>query len=174
MTHMTRTRRPRTLIAVLALAAFASACASDPVITTSGEPTPEAPEDTLAPTREEMLEDARVRWAEAGPTSYVMTTRVECFCPQGEWEDVVVDGEVTSHTSSGDEPLFDPGEQTMETLFDEVDEVLSADYVRMDLEFDPLTGALARYWVDIEEMMADEEHGVTVLSVVPLEDGEVS
>jgi len=62
----------------------------------------------------------------------------------------------------------------METLFDEVDEVLSADYVRMDLEFDPLTGALARYWVDIEEMMADEEHGVTVLSVVPLADGEIS
>jgi len=62
----------------------------------------------------------------------------------------------------GEDGFREPEAQTMETLFDEVESVIGDGYATLDLEFDTTTGALLNYWVDIEEMMADEEHGVIV------------
>jgi hypothetical protein len=57
----------------------------------------------------------------------------------------------------------------MEMLFDEIDTAITAGYATLDFEFDPATGAVIRYWVDIDERVADEEHGVDVISVVLVE-----
>jgi hypothetical protein len=53
----------------------------------------------------------------------------------------------------------------METLFDEVEAVIAESYATLELDFDPETGGLRRYWVDVRETMADEEHGVEVISL---------
>jgi hypothetical protein len=53
----------------------------------------------------------------------------------------------------------------MDDLFDEVQAVIDTGYASLELEVDPETGALVRYWVDVDERMADEEHGVEVMSL---------
>ena len=55
----------------------------------------------------------------------------------------------------------------MLSLFTAVQMVIDEGYATLDLEFDPETGALVRYFVDIDRRMADEESGVEVLSLKP-------
>ncbi|MDG2232472.1 MAG: DUF6174 domain-containing protein, partial [Ilumatobacter sp.] len=81
--------------------------------------------------------------------------------------DTVVDGEVTEHVALTDDAFFDPGPATMLSLFTAVQMVIDEGYATLDLEFDPETGALVRYFVDIDRRMADEESGVEVLSLKP-------
>lgn len=121
---------------------------------------PEAPEARLAA--------ARARWADVGPTSYRLTMRELCFCPETVWTDTVVDGAVVSHEPESDDSFFDPGERTMDDLFDEVELFIVNGFATLELDFDEETGALVRYWVDVDEMMADEEHGVEVVAVEPI------
>jgi hypothetical protein len=114
------------------------------------------------------LDSAVARWNGQGPTSYTMITQQLCFCPPQEWSDTVVDGEVTEHVALTDDAFFDPGPATMSSLFADVQEVIDAGYAALDLAFDPETGALIRYFVDIDERMADEESGIEVLTLEPL------
>jgi hypothetical protein len=139
--------------------------------TTAAPPTsvpnvdPDSPEARLAA--------ARARWAEEGPSAYRLTMRELCFCPETVWTDTVAAGEVLAHEAASDDNFFDPGERTMEDLFDDIEDVIDNGFVTLDLDFDEETGALVRYWVDVEEMMADEEHGVEVVAVEPIEPLEV-
>jgi hypothetical protein len=165
------TRRLFVLLAVLALLSIA--CGDDSTPVDAGE----GPEDTTSTTTtpppadpaspQERLAAARAMWAENGLASYRLTTQELCFCPETVWIDTVVDGSVTTHESAGDETFYDPGERTMEVLFDEVAAAIDEGYATLDLDFDPDTGALVRFWVDVDEMMADEEHGVEVRSLEP-------
>lgn len=150
-------------MALLAICTFATACAGDVEVDT-GSPTTVAAsseavgEDVAA----DRLAEARQKWSNAGPATYVMTTRLQCFCPEIMWKNTVIDGQAVETTPLGEEQFIEPETQTMETLFDEVDTTIRGGYERLDLEFDELTGALISYWVDIDEMIADEEHGVSV------------
>jgi hypothetical protein len=92
-----------------------------------------------------------------------------CFCPETIWADTITDGVVVAHEAVSEDSLFDPGERTMEDLFDDIDDVIDNGFATLDLDFDEDTGALVRYWVDVEEMMADEERGVEVVAVEPVE-----
>lgn len=176
----------RILPLLLSIVLIAAACGDDSSSTDAGDgggdgggagtsttttTTTEAPIDTSTP--EGQLTAARAQWAANGTSSYVLTTQQLCFCPPGEWIDTVVDGEVTGHAFAGNDSFFDPGPRTMETLFDEIEAVLAADYASIDLSFDAETGAVERYYVDVDEMMADEENGVEVISVESYDSGAV-
>ena len=139
--------------------------------TTSTTTTTEAPIDTSTP--EGQLAAARAQWAENGLTSYTLTTQEICFCPPGLWIDTVVDGVVTDHVFDGDDSFYDPGGRTMEDLFDGIEALLADDYASIELSFHPETGALDQYYIDIDEMIADEEQGVDVISIEPY-DGETA
>lgn len=165
------TRRIVVVLAVLAL--LAVACGDDspvesgsgPDPTTTSSPPVGDPDSPAA-----RLAAARGKWAVSGPTSYTLTTQELCFCPETIWIDTVVDGEVVTHVAGPDEGFFDPGERTMGTLFDEIEAAIDMGYARLDLDFDDTTGAVERYWVDVSEQMADEEHGVEVVALTPLDD----
>ena len=153
----------RILIALLAICTLATACAGEVGIdtgspTTVASPTKDVGEDDAA----DRLAEARQKWADNGLSTYVMTTRLQCFCPAIVWKNTVIDGQAAETLTVGDEQFIEPNSQTMETLFDEVEMTIAEGYAQLDLEFDDVTGALISYWVDVEEMMADEEHGVTI------------
>lgn len=158
--------RRRTLALVAALALVGAACGDDtPTVvgddgsTTTTTPTTTTGDPDSPSTR---LAAARARWDEVGPADYRLTLTELCFCPETVWIETVTGGEVTSHVPGSDDSFFDPGARSMTDLFDEVERVIDDGYAELQLEFDADTGALVRYWVDVEEMMADEEHGVVV------------
>jgi hypothetical protein len=154
------------LVGVLAI--VASACGGDSTVDTgsttpidgSGQTTIVLDIDSADPLVR--LDAARQLWQANGPSTYAMRTKLQCFCPQIEWKNTVVDGELISTVNIGEDGFTEPEAQSMETLFDEVDSVIDDGYATLDLDFDTETGALLNYWVDVEEFMADEEHGVVV------------
>ncbi len=153
--------------ALVALAIVAGACGgastqvgpAGPSDSTSSTTTnPPADDDTPGA----RLTAARARWAEAGPTSYRLTVQELCFCAETIWVDTTVDGVVTSHEPGSPESVWNPGERTMEDLFAQVEGAIVDGYATLELEFDPRTGGLVRFWVDVDERTADEENGVLV------------
>jgi len=114
---------------------------------------------------------ARAQWADSAPATYVLTLRELCFCPETVWTETIADGVVVSHEPSTAEAAYDPGPRTMEDLFDEVQGAIDAGYATIELEVDPETGALVSYWVDVDEMTADEEYGVEVVSLTVGDEG---
>jgi hypothetical protein len=159
---------------LLTVALLATACGDDSstdVGGPGGEPattTTTTPTSTLdVTTPEGALLAARQRWAANGPTSYRLTTQELCFCPETVWVNTVVDGEVIAHEPVGDEAFYDPGARTMEALFDEISDAITNGYETLEVDYHPETGAVARYWVDVEAMMADEEYGVQVTTLTP-------
>ena len=184
----------RSIALLLALTAVAAACGSDGTATGDTLPTPEtlstqAPDTavpvsdvpnteapipvTLAknepdPSVQADLDAARDLWATQGPTSYKIVTQSLCFCPQEPWSDTVVDGVVTEHVALTDGVFSDPAARPMDALFDEIQRVIESEYASLTVSYDPATGALKQFFVDVSEMMADEEYGVEVISVQPL------
>ena len=164
---------------ILTVVLVAAACGDDSSSTDAGGPgngEPTTTTTTGAPpttttvdieTPEGALAAARQRWADNGLTSYRLTTSELCFCPETNWVNTVVDGEVTGHEPVGEGPFYDPGPRTMETLFDEIDAAIAEGYETLDVEYHPETGAVVRYWVDVAANIADEEHGVQVTSLTP-------
>ena len=118
---------------------------------------------------QEQLDTARRRWADAGPTSYRMVTQELCYCPQEQWAHTIVDGEEVAREAVTDDAFSDPGPLTMTDLFDRIQTALDEGYASIDLSFDATTGAVESYFVDVEEMIADEEYGVAVESVEPVD-----
>lgn len=168
-------RRFWALALVLVLLA-AAACGDDSTTETAGptgSPTTTTSTSIKPDTPAAQLAAARALWADNGPKSYRLTTQQLCFCPETVWIDTVIDGTVVAHESANQESMFDPGAYTMEALFDEVNDVIGSGYATLELDFDSETGGLQRYWVDVSETTADEEHGVEVVSVEP-DDGEVT
>jgi hypothetical protein len=161
------TTRLLTLLAVLSLLAVACGDDTSPVETGDG-PDPSTTISTADPdSPEARLASARLLWDDYGLSSYRLTTQELCFCPETIWADTIVDSAVVSHEAVSEESFYDPGERTMDTLFDEIEEALTAGYATFEVDFDPDTGAVERYWVDVNEQMADEEHGVDVVSLEP-------
>ena len=177
----------RALPLLVALTCLAAACGSDstapgdtladPDVQPTEVPVTSAPvtDPPVAVTQPPVDDDVQAQldtavalWANQGPTSYTMITRQLCFCPEQEWSDTVVDGEVSEHAALTEDIFFDPGPATMLSLFADVQTVIDEGYASLDLSFDPDTGALMQYFVDIDERIADEEFGLEVVSLEPL------
>ena len=150
-----------------------TACGDDDSTTTvagpGGGPTSTAPPPGPYPEERRSLDEARQRWADADISDYTYRYTELCFCPPSEWVVRVADGAVTGQEPApGTEPLGEaPEPRTMEQLFDVVEEELLADPAAVELSFDEQTGALERYWVDVDERMVDEERGLEVLELLP-------
>ncbi len=176
----------RALPLLVALTCLAAACGSDgdapgdtlpdpdvqvTEVAVTEVPVTEVPvavtDPPVADDAQAQLDAAVVLWAAQGPASYTMVTRQLCFCPQQEWSDTVVDGEVTEHVALTDDTFFDPGPSTMLSLLADVQAVIDEGYASLDLSFDPDTGALIQYFVDVDERIADEESGIEVISLQP-------
>jgi len=160
--------RLRVLLVTFSLCICATACASDSEVDTGSPSTvADGSEGEASADPAQLLADARQKWADNGPATYVMTTKLICFCPEIAWKNTVIDGQVAEIVSVGPEGFIEPRTQTMETLFDEVDTTIREGYETLNLEFDDDTGALIGYWVDVDARIADEEHGVEI-SVSPM------
>lgn len=111
------------------------------------------------------LDDARARWAAAGIDSYVVTYDQVCFCPQLQMAVTVTDGQVVDSEQRSDVELRDPPVLTVDDMFAEVERQIDAGAFSIDVDYDPETGHPTGYFFDIEEMMADEEFGITDVTV---------
>jgi len=171
---------PRRLAPLVAIVLLAAACGDTATPTeVGGEPstTLAGPTTTVASTTttdpmspEAQLSAARQLWITNGLGAYSIETRQSCFCPQVSWVDTVVNSAVVSHEPATQDAFFDPGPRTMEDMFDEIEAAITEGYASIDLQFDPDTGAVVSWWVDVSEMMADEEHGVEVISLEAIPD----
>lgn len=151
--------RPRIIAFLLTLLALlAVACGSDAVTVDAG-----AEDDGV----QANLDAARDRWAAAEMTEYVLEWSPTCFCPAVTFTDTISAGQVVSHEEEG-ESFFESTGKTMDDLFSEIQLALDDGPFQIEAEFDPGNGAVRSYYVDVEEMMADEEYGVVVHSVVPV------
>ena len=159
-------------VLTVSLLLLVAACGDDDTTTVAGPagetPTSAAPAGPYA-AELQALADARQQWADAAIDDYSYRYSQLCFCPQSEWIVTVVDGEVTAQEPApGTEPIggAEPEARSMTELFDLVEEEIAAGPASVELAFDPETGALDRYWVDVDERVADEERGIEVLELV--------
>ena len=184
----------RSIALLITLAAVTAACGSDGAATGDTLPTPgsvdtqlpvsEAPVTEVPSTESPVpvtqvknepdatvqadLDAARELWTAQGSDSYTIVTQSLCFCPNEQWSDTVVDGVVTEHMALADDVFSDPSARPMDVLFDFVQQAIDNGYASLTVSYDPDTGALQQFFVDVDEMMADEEYGVEVISVDPL------
>lgn len=184
-THMAT----RSIALLVVLTAITAACGSDGTAPSETLPTPETaitevpetavpsaespvpvtqPENVPDAIRQADLDAARALWASQGPASYTIITQSLCFCPQEQWSDTVVDGVVTEHVALSDDVVFDPAARPMDVLFDEIQGLIDNGYASLTVSYDPDSGALKQFFADVDEMMADEEYGVEVISIEPL------
>lgn len=125
----------------------------------------------LADRRKE-LEEARRTWVEAGPDDYTITWNRQCFCaPEdiGPFETRVNSGNITESVridpSTGEEPARH--ETTVEQLFATIEQYLDQHPVEIEVSYEPVLGFPVRMFADVDLMMADEEFGFEVLSLLP-------
>ena len=104
--------------------------------------------------------------AEAAIADYVLTYDIVCFCPQIQFEVTVAGGQVTITEVRADVDITDDG-QTVEAMFDEIERAIDEGAFNIAVTYDKVDGHPVDYFIDVEEMMADEEYGITVVSLEP-------
>lgn len=107
------------------------------------------------------LDTARAAWEASGVTSYVVIYDQVCFCPQLQVQVTVVDGVVTDSEMRSDVDFGDLAVLTVDDMFDEIERQIDTGAFSIDVDYDPETGHPTGYFFDIEEMMADEEFGIS-------------
>ena len=118
---------------------------------------------------EAALGDARARWEAAGIEDYEMTYQRTCFCPMEETTVVVRGGEVAEAVlrRDGEEvPVseVDAEPMTVDDLFADIAAAYAEGVASVEATYDPEIGRPTDYFIDVSEMMADEEHGISVRS----------
>lgn len=145
---------------------------------TTGPPTTEPPEPTeptvppTPPTNETLRYDpgrlrdelaaARAQWDTSGITSYHLTQTPVCFCPPEV---------VTADVFAG--RVVDRGGPYEARSVDEWFDVIDAEIgtaVAMSVRYDPELGHPMSVYVDVSELIADEEYGVEGVELVPIDD----
>ena len=112
------------------------------------------------------LEDARAQWARNGTDSYEMTVSRVCFCGPLAVRVRVQGGQVVSRVDpetgapiTGS--MYDDVD-TVEDLFEFIDESLDEDPHEADAEYDGSRGFPTHAYFDYSENIADEEGGFIV------------
>lgn len=164
--------RRTTAIVLLAAGVLLGACASNDVEVGSGTTATTASTDTLPPPGPDTtasgdgevpaeLVEARQRWEAADVGTYQMVYEVVCFCPRTTVTVDVTGGEVTDVSVAG-EGLVPDEPQTVEAMFDELEQAYRAEVADVQVTYDPELGYPADWWIDVDERMADEEYGAVV------------
>ena len=116
------------------------------------------------------LADARGRWDAAGIRRYVVTYQEVCFCPQTVVSVTVEDGVIQDSEATGD--WADQVQALrVEDMFDTIERAIDDGVFSISVSYDPETGHPVDYFIDVEEMMADEEFGVSVTDLEILDAG---
>lgn len=119
------------------------------------------------------LEAHQARWERVGPASYVYAVERLCFCGadyRGPVRVTVVNGVVVerSYVDSGlDVP--DPAAAqfpAVEGLFELLRSAYEAEAHEVRVTYHPTLGVPLDFWIDFNEMMADEELGMRVTEAV--------
>ncbi len=119
------------------------------------------------------LERAQRRWEGWRPDSYVYAVERMCFCPV-EYRGPVrvrVDGDVVverTYVETG-QPVpaaLADAFPAVEGLFAILLSAFDGDAHEVRVSYDPETGVPVDFWIDYEEMMADEELGMRVTEEV--------
>lgn len=116
------------------------------------------------------LKQARDRWAAAKPArGYTWSYRNDCFCtPRKLQVDVDGGGRVTAvRAEDGTTPLPLDRALSVDAAFAELQSAIDANVASIAVRFDSNVGFPSSYYVDRSERLADEEHGITVLTYTP-------
>jgi hypothetical protein len=114
------------------------------------------------------LEKARARWERESLGPYVYAVERLCYCPvesMGPVRVVVAGSSVTrTYVDTGDPvpPSMEHLFPTVEGLFDILREAYAEEAEEVRVTYDEDFGFPADFWIDYEEMMADEELGMRV------------
>ncbi len=108
------------------------------------------------------LADARAVWAAGATRSYDLTYRMLCFCPEIVVSLEVRDGTLVDRTIEG-APTTDLIDG-VEDLFSQVEAAINSAAFAIEVTYEPAYGYPARLYVDPEEQLLDEEHGVEIVS----------
>ena len=166
---------PRLRAAALALFAVALAGCPAPAEVTADAagppvgpgPAPSAP----AASRSPELDAARERWEAAGLSGYEMTLRRICFCPSPDYTgpfEVTVRGGELEAVARGGTRVDDERGETVEGLFDLIEDAYTRKAQSVTVEFDPELGYPANLSIDYSFQMADEEIGYMVSDLRPV------
>lgn len=142
---------------------------------TDGEGAPTDPDGPPTLDREAALAEldaAEARWEAAGIRRYRLVERPVCFCVAATHTLLVEDGvavEVTTETDAPDQQGPFGTALTVEELFTRLRADLEAGAAAVRVAYDPETGAPLEVFVDVSELMADEEWGMTVLELTSLD-----
>jgi hypothetical protein len=151
--------------ATLALAVAAGCSGDDGNATDSGP-------GTSRNSDEQVLADARERWADAAITDYDWSFDVSCFCPAWGFDVEVRDGaagavEVRPSTRGGLPPQDDVSDKeppftTVEEFLDHVEGRLGDDLDDVRAEYDEATGRPVKLSLDPDSETYDDETYLTV------------
>lgn len=147
----------------------------DPLVETPEPPsTPEGPSNAQV---RQLLDENRQRWESAGPSSYEMEFRWNCFCPTDLVVPVIItvqpEGIIESVVSAEDGGPVDQTAfreyETVGGLFDLIQEGLDQNGYQIAAEFDGELGYPTSAYIDYDQLIADEELGFSVSSLTELE-----
>ncbi len=108
------------------------------------------------------LAAARERWAASAPFAYRLRYAPVCFCPRQELEVLVLD-QVRIASSTAEYPwghVYD--------WFGEIELAIETAYL-VEVSYDE-RGVPTSLWIDEDPMMADEEHGMELLELTPVDE----
>lgn len=113
------------------------------------------------------LDAARARWEAAAITDYQLTYREVCFCPENTTVASIRGGVVVDRTVAGD--VFGPDRiYTVDALFDAIGKAIDDGVFGLTAAYDQELGYPTEFFVDVEQMIADEEFGVSVVDLSPV------
>ena len=115
------------------------------------------------------LAQARARWAAAKPAAgYTWSYENECRCSPRRVE-VVVGGAGTITAARALDGSSSQGVQglTVEAARAELQRAVDSNAASIRVRFDPRNGLPWSYFIDQSRGVADEEHGITVIALIP-------
>lgn len=115
----------------------------------------------------------QARWDSLGPGSYVYGVERLCFCGveyRGPVRVTVVDGSAVEHVyvDSGLDvpPAIAQAFPTVDGLFALLRSAIESDAAEIRVTYDPTLGVPLDFWIDYNQMIADEELGMLVTEAV--------
>jgi len=115
----------------------------------------------------------QARWDSSGPASYVYGVERLCFCSPdylGPVRVTVVNGVAVEHVyiDSGLDvpPTIAQAFPTVDGLFALLRSAIESDAFEITVTYDPTLGVPLDFWIDYNQMLADEELGMQVTEAV--------
>lgn len=118
------------------------------------------------------LADARRQWRAQGLADYTYVFSRSCFCVFEYREPVTVTvrrGNIVSVvTVASGSPREHSTYQTIEGLFDDIQQAIDEEAATIRADYDPLRGHPTSVYIDIDQRIADEEISFEARSLTPL------